>query len=57
MEKWGASEARAKSLEGVIRSLRGEVARLRKILVDSWGDVPGEQVYTKDTKEIHHGDT
>jgi hypothetical protein len=57
MEKWGASEVRAKSLEGVIRSLRGEVARLRKILVDSWGDVPGEQVYTKDTKEIHHGDT
>jgi hypothetical protein len=57
MEKWEASEARNKNLAGVIRSLRSEVARLRKILVDSWGDIPGEHVYTKDTKEIHHGDT
>lgn len=44
-----------KSLIGVIRRLEGEVARLRKILVDSWGDIPGECVYSKDTKEVHHG--
>jgi hypothetical protein len=52
-----ASEHRNRNLANAIRGLRAEAERLRKILVDSWGDVPGEHVYTKDTKEIHHGNT
>lgn len=54
-EQLTRSEQRAASLTSVIRRLEGEVARLRKILVDSWGDIPGECVYSKDTKEVHHG--
>jgi hypothetical protein len=42
-------------MTSVIRALEAEVARLRKILVDSWGDIPGECGYSKDTKEVHHG--
>lgn len=54
-EKWERSEARNRNLAGVIRRLEAEVERLRKVLVDSWGDVPGEHTYTKDTRERHHG--
>jgi len=46
-----------KNLMRVIQRLQDEVARLRKTVVDSWGDIPGEFIYTKDTKELHHGDT
>jgi hypothetical protein len=56
-EKWERSEQRNRNLASAIQRLEAEAVRLRKILVDSWGDVPGEHVYTKDTKEIHYGDT
>jgi hypothetical protein len=54
-EQLERSEQRARSLTSVIRGLEAEVARLRKSLVDSWGEIPGECSYSKDTKEVHHG--
>lgn len=44
-------------MTGRIQKLEAEVTRLRKILVDAWGEVPGEGYVCKDSKEIHHGST
>lgn len=55
METLERLKAANKRLSETTRRLGAEVERLRKALVDNWGDVPGELVYTKDTKEIHCG--
>jgi hypothetical protein len=44
-------------MSGNVQRLSAEVERLRKILIDSWGDVPGERLYTADSKEMSDGDT
>jgi hypothetical protein len=55
-EQLAASEGRRSRQQNVIRRLEAEVARLRKILVDSWGDVPGEGLIVRDSKEVIDAD-
>lgn len=51
-EKLAASEERNRRLTSAIRRLEAEAVRLRKILVDSWGYVPGEELVVMDSKEV-----
>jgi hypothetical protein len=55
-ERLAASEAKNSRLTNAIRRLEAEAVRLRKILVDSWGYVPGEELVVRDSKEASDAD-